>query len=140
MDSPLSKKKNVVCNLDEGVKDTQKGSLKIVVEGHKKLTNPKEFLERKSNCLPSKTGTKSQDTHHEIDSECNGSSDTFHMASLESFRSFSVTLRPSDQDPSWQVSPSPKMEKDKCILKESLGQIYCFKHMFFWFCLCFLNL
>ena len=50
------------------------------------------------------------------------------MASLERYKALT---HPSDQDPSWQGSPHPKIEKNKCVLKWSLGKIQCFKPMFF---------
>ena len=57
---------------------------------------------------------------HEMNSVWYGSSDTCQMASLESFKGLT---HPSDQDPSWEGSPHPKIEKNKCVLKWSLGKI-----------------
>ena len=58
------------------------------------------------------------------------SSDTCRMASLESFKGL---IHPSDQDLSWERYTHPKIEKNKCVLKWSLGKIQCFKPMIFFF-------
>ena len=62
------------------------------------------------------------------DSVWYGSSDTYQMASLESLKGLT---HPSDQDPSWEESPHPKIETNKCVSKWPQGIIQCFKPMFF---------
>ena len=51
----------------------------------------------------------------------------YDMGPLASLESFKGLTHPSDQDPSWEGSPHPKIEKNKCVLKWSLGEIQCFK-------------
>ena len=63
---------------------------------------------------------------------------SFHSAEVIFFsgpnflQSFKLLTHPSDQDPSWEGSPRPKIEKNRCVLKWFLGKIQCFKTMFFW--------
>ena len=65
---------------------------------------------------------------HETNSVWYGPSDTCKMASLQSVIGMT---HPSDQDPSWEGSPHKKLEKNKCVLKWSIGKIQCFEPMFF---------
>ena len=48
--------------------------------------------------------------------------DTCQMASLQSFEGLT---HPSDQDPSWEGSPHPKIDKNKCVLKWSTKKELC---------------
>ena len=56
-----------------------------------------------------KGSKKKGSTHHETNFVWYGSSDTSQMASVESFKGLT---HPSDQDPSWEGSPQPNIEKN----------------------------
>ena len=73
---------------------------------------------------------KKWSTRNETNSVWFGSSDPCQMASLENFK---VLRHPLDQNPSWEGSPQPKIEKKKCVLNWSWGKIQCFKPMLFFF-------
>ena len=78
----------------------------------------KKIVEFSTKRLPPPSGRKIKknekwSTHHEMNSLWYGSSDTCQMASLQSFKGLT---HPSDQDPSWEGSPHPKIENNKCVI------------------------